>query len=595
LTNLVRIDVIEGRGTYFMSTRRNSKFSLVLVSMASLVLSGCFQGELDLLASEELGSGSNGGSIGGSSGGSGMNFYAPYVCVPMNSFVDMTTTGGVPPYTYSIDSGPGSINASGRYTSTSSMGTAILRATDSTSAFITSHVIVSSPLYFNPSFAVIDPGENKLFSNSGGCGPITSTTLIAGEGSLSGVSVAGFTYVAPLSPNPAAAAPRIRVDDSYGGFFESSLDLRRWHSSQVLSPGGFDASANALTFDTSGSSTLYAAGYYVLNPGDAKTWVVNRKDNGASWVTSDQFQLATNRNSIAYGVAGSNNEMYAVGEAVNVSTVSSWLVRKFNGATWAIVDNFLPTYGAGARAIAISASGTYITVSGYQNVSAGLPQWTTRRSVDAGVTWNAIDSNFNLAAGQSSSAAAMGFDNIGNLWVTGFAADAGGALKWVARKWDGFTWVTVLNHAPFTGFAAKGTGVAVNFSNQVFLSGYYTDNSSVTHWSVRSTTDGGTTWVDEALPSIGGNTVATGISTDVNGNVYATGTAYSPPRWIVMKKNASTGNWGIIANYQMSISDPSIPFASVSDFSGSSLWVAGRPQTPSNSFWGVQALRATPP
>lgn len=106
----------------------------------------------------------------------------------------MVASGGLPPYTFSVFSGGGTINSSsGDYTAPVSSGTAVLRVTDSSGQSIDAAVSIYNSLILSPQTVTIGVNSTQNFFASGGFGTLTFS-IVNGTGSIhpsTGVFTAG--------------------------------------------------------------------------------------------------------------------------------------------------------------------------------------------------------------------------------------------------------------------------------------------------------------------------------------------------------------------------------------------------------------------
>jgi hypothetical protein len=137
-------------------------------------------------------------------------------------------SGGVPPYTYTMQSGLGTVNGtSGLYTASTTAGTEVVLVTDALGNTATSSVMVVGPLILSPSFQTIASGGTlqlntsgglgaKIFSITSGSGSLDSNsglfigtssglTLVSVTDSLLNTSTGTVTVLAPLNLNPTTA------------------------------------------------------------------------------------------------------------------------------------------------------------------------------------------------------------------------------------------------------------------------------------------------------------------------------------------------------------------------------------------------------
>jgi hypothetical protein len=91
--------------------------------------------------------------------------------------------GGAPPYAYSVASGGGSIDATGKFTSPAGPAAVTLLATDSKGATAQASITVNAPLAANQPTATIGGGTTLVVAASGGQGPF-SYAVTSGAGTV---------------------------------------------------------------------------------------------------------------------------------------------------------------------------------------------------------------------------------------------------------------------------------------------------------------------------------------------------------------------------------------------------------------------------
>jgi hypothetical protein len=170
-------------------------------------------------------------------------------------------------------------------------------------------------------------------------------------------------------------------------------------------------------------------------------WVTRRSINGGgSWATLDQYQLDTQWNSQANGVAADEQgNVYVVGEGMKgakMSRTSHWVVRKLpaGGSTWATVDrwqlspNVGWTTGSLAEDVVAGPGGAVHVVGRGADGSAGASyHYLTRTSADGGLTWATTD-DLQPDADGNSGGYAITRDAAGNVLTAGaFGYSTGGA------------------------------------------------------------------------------------------------------------------------------------------------------------------------
>ncbi len=178
----------------------------------------------------------------------------------------------------------------------------------------------------------------------------------------------------------------------------------------------------------------------------------------------------------------------------------------------------VPSPGLINRLGSDSAVGALYSV-GYVRKADNSLAWDVRRSLDGGVSWGAVDSGWQLSLGATARATDFAADQAGNLFVCGNAADSKGRVTAILRKSgnQGSTWQTQT-----IGVAVALHFVPANIQNQ---GGMFVVGRGANGWTVQRSRNAGSTWttVDAWTVSKSGDTVATAITSDPQGNLYVAG------------------------------------------------------------------------
>ncbi|MCT4640889.1 MAG: hypothetical protein N4A33_01240, partial [Bacteriovoracaceae bacterium] len=181
---------------------------------------------------------------------------------PSNKFlftgesVQFNATGGTPVYTYSMESGVGSVTPTGFYTAPFFAGTAVIKATDAKgeSAFAT--VTVSTPLAISPVSSTIGEGDTINYSAAGGIPPF-EYSIVAGSGSI-GTSDGVFDATGVSNGSSV-----VQVRDSSGSTAYASVTVNPALSiNPAIQTIGY---SEQITFSTTGGNAPYT---YAILAGD---------------------------------------------------------------------------------------------------------------------------------------------------------------------------------------------------------------------------------------------------------------------------------------------------------------------------------------
>ncbi|MFA6301771.1 MAG: hypothetical protein WC627_01385 [Legionella sp.] len=258
---------------------------------------------------------------------------------------------------------------------------------------------------------------------------------------------------------------------------KSSNQGATWTTVDNFVTNGSVTIATGVTADANGN--VYVSGY-----GSTKStgyhWFVRKSSNqGTSWTTVDDFQFSSGVVAEPSAITADNNGvLYASGSANN-----RWVVRKSNdnGATWTTVDNYQGTGGLSVSRAIVADANNNIYSAGISNTSKqGESIWTVRKSTDAGVTWQTVDS-YQLAAGKLSQASALNIDANGVIYVTGYGQNGNG-YNWVTRMStdNGATWSTIDVYQLKAKVLAMAQTVWTDVGGHVYIGG-----KASSRWIVR--------------------------------------------------------------------------------------------------------------
>ncbi len=262
------------------------------------------------------------------------------------------------------------------------------------------------------------------------------------------------------------------------------------------------------------------------------------------------YQYASNQTSRAYGFLSDTSGIYVVGSGGSSSGFTHWLVRKSTdgGSTWALHDDYYyadPEHAI-ARKIAKDSQGNLYVVgyardSGTSGAgdSAKNYRWTVRKY--DGTLWSTVD-RYEQTADKNSFAYGVEVDSTGNIYVVGYGSDTSNIQHWIVRKSTdaGATWSTIVDWQYVSNQNSLPYAIGTDNSGNLFVSGYGANSDGIQVWFTRTSSDGGTTWKtsDEFSYTTGQNAYASGIARDLDGNLFVVGVANDENldnRWIVRK------------------------------------------------------------
>src|SRR6266567_2576318 len=254
------------------------------------------------------------------------------------------------------------------------------------------------------------------------------------------------------------------------------------------------------------------------------------------------------------------------------------LARTASAQAWQTVDDF--QYVAGQVAVnfglAVAPSGA-LFASGFAYDASGVGHGLVMASADAGNTWSAPLDDFVYPGSTTRYDGGIVSDSAGNLYVAGrYYGGTASTDKIVRRSADGgATWTTVddfqsNNYYEFplaaggitvdayqasSGYGARALSAGADGKGNIYVVGEASvpyKSSSFTHWIIRKSADGGTSWttVDNYQLSTTSDQRAVGFATDSNGNLYAAGYTWGTgSQWIVRQNSGGTGTWTTVDSF----------------------------------------------
>lgn len=166
----------------------------------------------------------------------------------VNNEFTFAANGGVPPYSFSINSGSGTVTVSGDYKAPATSTAAVVRVTDSAGTTADANVTVNASLAINPVSSTVAAGGTQNFITAGGVSPYVYA-VVSGGGSFS-----SSTYTAPSIASGASVA--IVVTDSLGNTANATVTVNPI-TVAISSPNNTDiiTASNQTSFVVNGTCT----------------------------------------------------------------------------------------------------------------------------------------------------------------------------------------------------------------------------------------------------------------------------------------------------------------------------------------------------
>jgi hypothetical protein len=432
-------------------------------------------------------------------------------------------SGGVPPYTYSVDAGPGSVSSNGTFTPEYVEGSSTIKVTDSQGNTATATAITAN--WDNSDSYQLASGKTAYPTSI----VTTGSTLL-----VSGIALDANNY----------SYWTVRRSDDSGSTWATKDSYR--YSSSPSNRG----SNNPVSLLVAQNGYIYAAGYGEADSGQ-NVWIVRRStDGGDNWTISD---IVTNtggneRGASARGITvGPNGTIFVIGSAYRTDGSANlrwrWVVRRSvdNGDSWSTVDEFTDaTYSyravpevvlANSGKIFVSGTVTKLDANAYPPLTSKL---LTRTSDDNGATWSTSESY--IQGTETFTSSQGGYIMASDKTVVvghGTGLSSPNATVF-GRVFDSVlsSWSELFSFVSSTGIFFYGAGLS---NGNVYLVGLKNPG----YWHVRRSANNGATWavIDSYKPNSSQGSYATSIAFLNNQRPVVAGPATFPSevnyRWLV--------------------------------------------------------------
>jgi hypothetical protein len=305
------------------------------------------------------------------------------------------------------------------------------------------------------------------------------------------------------------------------------------------------AQATGITLAPNGD--IYSSGSGNDTTSTSHGLVIASADSGNTWVAPllDESVPGWDVSYSGGVLADAIGNLYVAGwtEDTNLIFPVQWLVNRSSdgGSTWTTVDDFVPPNSASTQpnAMAVDSAGNlFVAGTGADN------NWVTRRGVGG--------TNFTTVDGMSLNSSAHGvfIHPTSGIFVVGYGSIPSGrrtTIAWIVRRSadGGNSWQTVDTFQYASGATSYAEGGGIDSQGNVYVVGYGDPKRGASHWLVRKSSNGGSTWttVDDVA---GGSAHAFGK--DSNGNLFVAGIANST--WTLRKNPGGTGIWSTVDTFQ---------------------------------------------
>lgn len=462
----------------------------------------------------------------------------------LNATLLLTSVGGVPPITYSVSSGLGSVDSvTGLYTAPASAGSAAVTAIDSYGNISVANLTITNVLSISPTTKTLAVNNTATFVGSGGTPPLTYSKF-SGVGSI---NASTGVYTAPAGAGSAV----VRVTDSLGAAASANITI---NAALSISPATQTMVINgALSFSATGGVSPYtysvisgsgavnaSTGSYTA-PSSAGTDVVRVTDslgntsnatitiNNSLGISPATKTLAVNNTFTFAGLGGSPSYSYSIvsgGGSINSSTGLFTAPASAGTTVLRVTDSSLNTATATVTvnaALAISPASKTLAVNNQFTFSAagGVSPYTY--SVVSGGGSIVSATGVYTAPASSGAATVRVTDSIGNTSNSTVTINAALAISPSSASLAINTTVAfsgINGTPPYTFSVTSGTG-SINSSTGVYTA------PSTSGTAVVQVADSFGATATASVSITGGSTDICVVGNPAIGDLCADGTYYA--------------------------------------------------------------------
>ncbi len=518
----------------------------------------------------------------------------------VNNTKTFTALGGVPSYSYTVQSGSGTITSGGLFTAAASAGTTVLKVTDSATTTSTATVTINAALAASPASFTVPVNNAQTITVSGGVSPYSYSTT---SGAIALATSNTANYSAPAS----AGSATITVTDAVGNTRTVAVTVS---AALAISPSAFTIASGTgavtKTFTATGGLAPYTYTTTIGTIGSS-TGVLTPPTSGTGTGTvtvSDSFSNTSSATiTLNAPLSITSAKTLAVGNSFTPTVtggVTPYVYAVTSGGGTVSLGVYTAAGSAGTANLRVTdalgnIANCTVTINATMSISPASKTLAATNSqvftASGGVspyTYSAVSGTINstsgyyIAPGSAGSDTVTATDSLGNTITSAVTIAAPVAISPSTytiltndiKPFSSTGGIPTYTYSVYTGTGTmSGSTFAAPATPDVSVIRSTDSSGNISSATVTTTT---LSTADDFQYAAGYNSVAYGVTGDTLGSTFAAGYGVSATgtHWLVRKSTDNGTSWSTVDDYQLSAGQQAIAYFLAVD-SSNNLYVAG--------------------
>ncbi len=323
-----------------------------------------------------------------------------------------------------------------------------------------------------------------------------------------------------------------------------------------------------------GAGNLYGYG----STANKSNLIVRKSTNGgATWAALYSHINPSYDKLYAYSGLVVSGDIFIIGNGQRNGSIQlngSVLIKSSNmGGSWTEIKNYAAPLSIAESNGTVSSDFQTMYAVGTSISSSKVGTWIVKKTSDKGSNWSVVDI-YTLEPSHNSEARKAVIDSLGNIFVGGYGFDSSSILHWIVRKSSdgGVVWTTVDDYTLSAGYSAEVFDL--HFANgAIYAVGTATDSTNVAHSIIRKSSNAGLSWTTafDFNLDLTMDSGANSMTHCPDGKLYAIGYGIDSAwavHWIVNRSSDSGASWQVVDDFTNAIGVDSLGLSAVCSSTG---------------------------